>query len=282
LRIAANPLKLKFALAAAALAACVLASPPPANAQNPDTIPAAQSTAQAKAIIQQLIEGMGGPAYLNMHDSDCTGRLSQFSPITGERGAYLEFQEFRMPPDKLRREYTKKARIIDVYNGNRGWSLDKGGVEDGDAVAVANFQATVQMSLDNLLRFRLSDPTLYFHYGGEDAVDLRQADWVEIEDTDERTFRVAVDRSTHLPVRFIVVTHNPQTRDVTHDVTIFANWHTEEGIPTAFTVRRERDDRPLSQSFYYSCKYNTGLSASFFTREALAERWKQMGHKNSK
>lgn len=281
MRIAATSKWLRSSLAAAALAMCALASAPRANAQNPDTIPADQSAAQAKAIIQQLVEGMGGEAYLNIKDSSCTGRLAQFGPFTGERGAYFEFEEYRIIPDKLRREYTKKGKIIDVYNGNNGWSLDRGGVEDGDAVAVANFQAGVRMSLDFLLRYRLRDPNLYFHYGGEESVDLRVSDWVEIEDTEDRTFRIAVERSTHLPVRFIVLTRNPQTRDVTTDVTIYANWHTDDGIPTALTIRHERDDKPVSQVFYYGCKYNTGLSPNFFTRAALAQRWKDTGHKGN-
>lgn len=279
MRIGATSKRLRFTFAAAAFVACALAAPLRASAQNPDTIPAEQSTAQAKAIVQQLVQGMGGEAYLNVKDSSCTGRLAQFGPLTGERGAYFEFEEYRIMPDKLRREYTKKGKIIDVYNGNNGWSLDRGGVEDGDAVAVANFQAGVRMSLDTLLRYRLRDPSLYFHYGGEESVDLRVADWVEIEDTEERTFRIAVERSTHLPVRFVVLTRNLQTRDVTTDVTIYANWHTEDGIPTALTIRHERDDKPLSQVFYYGCKYNTALSPTLFTREGLAQRWKDTGHK---
>jgi hypothetical protein len=268
-------------LAAAALVACAFPCAPPANAQNPDTIPAEQSAAQARAIVQQLLQGLGGAAFLNLRDSDCTGRLGQFSPLTGERGAYFEFQEYRIFPDKLRREYAKKGKIIDIYNGDKGWSLDKGGVEDGDAVAVANFQASVRMSLDTLLRYRLGDPTLYFHYGGEEAVDLKVSDWVEIEDTEERTYKIAVERSTRLPVRFVVVTRNLQTRDTTQDVTIFANWHMQDGVPTAMTVSHERDGKPLSQAFYYTCKLNTGLSPSLFTRESLAERWKQTGHKGN-
>jgi hypothetical protein len=279
LRIAATPSKLRFLLAAAALMACALVAPSRANAQNPDTIPAEQSAAQAKAIVQQLLEGMGGAAYLNLKDSDCTGRLGQFSPLTGERGAYFEFQEYRIVPDKMRREYAKKGKIIDVYNGDKGWSLDRGGVEDMDAVSVINFQSGVRMSLDTLMRYRLHDPGLYFHYGGEEAVDLRVADWVEIEDTEERTYKIAVERSTHLPVRFVVITRNLETRDVTQDVTIYSNWHMQDGIPTAMTVSHERDGKPLAQAFYYTCKFNTGLNPTLFTREALAQRWKETGHK---
>ncbi len=186
-----------------------------------------------------------------------------------------------MPPDKFRREVGKKLNIIDVYNGNQGWSLDKGGVEDGNAVAIANFQAGLKMNFDNLIRTRLAEPGIYFHYGGEDVVDLRQVDWVQLEDTDGHMYKIAVEKSTHLPVRFVIVTRNPQTNDTVEDVTRYSNWHTVEGIATPFQVSRERDGKRVSQIFYDGCKYNSGITADFFTRDALVKRWAEMGHKTN-
>src|ERR1700722_10709938 len=89
------------------------------SAQNPDTIPAEQSAAFTKAILQQVITALGGANYLNVHDSECTGRLGQFGPLTGELGADLTMREFRMPPHKLRREYGKKRNIIALYKGKQ-------------------------------------------------------------------------------------------------------------------------------------------------------------------
>jgi hypothetical protein len=249
------------------------------GAQNPDTIPAEESAARTKAILQQVIAAMGGAAYLNVHDSECTGRMGQFGPYTGALGADLSMHEVRMPPDKLRREYGKKQNIIDVYNGNQGWSLNKGGVEDGNAVAVANFQAGLKMSFDVLIRSRLAEPGMYFHYGGEDVVDLRQVDWVQLEDTDQHMYRIAVEKSTHLAVRFVIIMRNPQTREQIEDVTRYSNWHAQDGVETPFQVSRERDGKRISQIFYEGCKYNTGLSADYFTRESLVKRWAELGHK---
>jgi hypothetical protein len=272
----------RFVVAALAIVGIALPSAPGARPQNPDTIPAEQSAAMSKAILQQMIAALGGHEYMNVHDSDCTGRLNQFGQFTGQLGASSVFHEFRIPPDKLRREYSKKRIIIDVYNGDKGWSLDKGGVEDGDGVAIANFAASVKMSFDNLVRYRLTDPALYFHYGGEDVVDLRHSDWVEIEDGQDHSFRIAVDREAHLPVRFVVSTRNPQTEELSQDVTIYSNWHIQDGVETAFQASRMRDDKRVSQTFYDSCKYNSGLSPEMFTRESLLNKWREMGHKNAK
>src|ERR1700678_996131 len=251
------------------------------SAQNPDTIPAEESAARTKVILQQMISALGGAAYLNLHDSECNGRLAQFGQYTGELGADAPFREIKMPPDKMRREVGKKLNIIDVYNGNQGWSLDKGGVEDGNGVAIASFQAGLKLSFDVLVRSRLAEPGMYFHYGGEGVVGFRQVDWAQLEDTDGRTYKIAVEKSTHLPVRFVILTRNPQTNDQIEDVTRFSNWHVQDGIETAFQVSRTRDGKRISQVFYDGCKYNTGLSADYFTREALVKRWAEMGHKGS-
>jgi hypothetical protein len=272
-------------LAALAILACSLvASPLDAGAfpraQNPDTIPAEKSTAMAKEIIHQMIAALGGNAYLTLRDSDCTGRLSQFGSLTGELGGFAEFRGVWIFPDKYRREISRKGIIIDIYNGNQGWTLDKGGVSDVDPVVAAAFQAGLKVSFDNVVRNRLKEKDLEYRYRGEDVVDLKQADWVEITDTDQHAFRIAVDRGTHLPVRYMVTSLDPKTGEPTSETTIYSNWHAIDGVQTAFGVARERDGKRTQQNFYYGCKLNSGISPDLFTKEGLQKRWKDKGHKS--
>ena len=48
------------------------------SAQESEVMMPAQSAAKAKEILQQAIEGLGGAAYLNVHDVTYEGHLSQF------------------------------------------------------------------------------------------------------------------------------------------------------------------------------------------------------------
>jgi hypothetical protein len=281
LRIETLGLRIRFAIIFGTFAVFAMGGAARVNAQNPDTIPAEESSARTKTILQQMIGALGGAAYLNLHDSECTGRIAQFGQYTSELSGDAPIHEFRMQPDKFRREVGKKFNIIDVYNGNQGWSLDKGGVEDGNGVAIANFQAGLKMSFDILIRSRLAEPGMYFHYGGEDVVDLRQVDWIQLEDTDGHMYKIAVEKPTHLPVRFVIVTHNPRTGESVEDVTRYSNWHLVDGVGTPFQVSREHDGKRVSQIFYDGCKYNAGITADFFTREALVKRWAEMGHKTN-
>jgi hypothetical protein len=247
--------------------------------QNPDTIPAEKSTAMAKEIIQQMIAALGGNTYLSVRDSDCTGRLSQFGSLTGALGGFAEFRGVWIYPNKYRREISRKGIIIDVYNGNQAWSLDKGGVSDADPVVAAAFQTSVKVNFDNLIRIRLKEKDLEYRYRGEDVVDLKQSDWVEITDTDQHAFRIAVDRGTHLPVRYVVTSLDPKTGEPSSETTIYSNWHVVDGVQMAFGVARERDGKRSQQSFYYGCKLNSGVSPELFTKEDLLKRWKDKGHK---
>jgi hypothetical protein len=47
-------------------------------------------------------------------------------------------------------------------------------------------------------------------------------------------------------------------------------------------VTRERDGRRISQVFYDTCQINPPLTADFFSREALVQKFKETGGKKPK
>jgi len=113
-------------------------------------------------------------------------------------------------------------------------------------------------------------------------VDLKQVDWIEIVDRDRRTFRIALDRETHLPVRTVITTRDPVTRERTEESTYYSNYHVEQGIQTPFQVGRDRNGIKSFQAFYYGCSYNTGLTDELFTRASLEKRFAEVGKKGKK
>ena len=264
-------------LLAASLATLVLS----AQAQNPEVLLPEQSAAKAKELLQQTITALGGSAYLNVHDADCAARLSLFGH-SGELTGYDTIHDLAKFPDKERTEYGKKENQVEVFNGNQGWVLDKGGVTDAPAAAVDDFQEGLKKDIDNLLRYRLKEEGMIFRYGGSDIVDLKQVDWVEIVDRDRRTFRLALDRSRHLPIRIVVITRNPMTRERTEEVDYFSNYYPEDGVQTPFQVTRERNGLKVYQVFYSACRYNTNLSDDLFTRASLEHRWSAIAKKGKK
>lgn len=266
-------------LALAVLVSVLAATAPPrAAAQNPETMLPEASAAKARELLRQMIAALGGRAYLGVRESLCDGRLAQFDH-NGELTGYATFKDFWRFPDKNRTEYSKKGNIIELFAGDSGWSLDRGGVTEQPATAVTDFKEQVQRDMDNLLRFRLQEEGLVFRYGGGDIVDLTEVDWAEIVDLERRTFRIAINRSTHLPMRSLVITRNDLTRERTEEMTTYSNYHVIDGVQSPKQIARERDGRRLFQAFFFECRYNSGIPDELFTRASLEKRYAETAKK---
>jgi hypothetical protein len=240
-----------------------------------------QSAAKAKQILQQLTDALGGAGYLEVRESDCEGRLSRFGH-NGELTGFTNFKDYWLYPDKNRTDFSKKGVIINLYNGDRGWTLDRGGVSELPATSVADFQELAKKDINNLLRLRVKEPGMFFHYGGQDIVDLKTVDWVEITDSEQRTFRLAVDRSSHLLVRTMIITEDQTTHERNTETSIYSNFQLMDGVRTPLQITSVHDGRRISQVFFTSCKYNPGFPADFFTKAALEKRFSEVGSKKYK
>lgn len=249
-----------------------------ATAQDDQFLMPEQSAAKGKQILEQAIEALGGTAYLNLHDATCTGRIGTFDH-SGELTGFGHFIDYSVPPFKERQENLPKRNIIEVYNGNKGWELDRGGVSEAPQVDLVDFQEGVKKDLDNILRHRMHEPDMTIRYGGPDIIDGWKADWVELVDGENRTIRIAFAANTHLPIRKTVDTRDARTRMKTQEVEYYANYHPLGGIETALQITRERNNIKIFQAFFDKCDYNTNLADSLFTKESLDQRWSQVGKK---
>jgi hypothetical protein len=275
--------RLKFVwIATLFFAACAIAVPPFALAQNPDTMTPEQSAAKAREILAQLIDALGGPSYTEVKERECDGRRANIGH-SGELAGYVEFKDYWRYPDKHRVDYSKKGNIIDMFNGDEGWTLDRSGVSEEPITALADFQDSAKRNVDNILRLHLHDKDVYPRYGGMDLVDMKEVDWVEFSDVEaERTQRLAIERSSHLLVRSVITSVDPTFNQRTKETTIYTNYQRLGGVMTPLQVSRERDGRRTHQVFYSACQYNSGIPADFFTKAALEKRYAQVGNKKDK
>jgi hypothetical protein len=262
-------------IAAIALGALALAAVPrAARAQSDEELMPDQSAAKAKGLLQQEIAALGGSAYLGVRDYTCEGRLAQFAH-SGDLNAYPPFKDFWILPDKNRTEWDKKATIVDLFVGNQAWSLDRSGVNPQSAEAIADFQEQVKTDMDNVLRFRLNEDGMTFRYAGSDIVDLQQVEWVELVDRDDTTMRFALDESTHLPIRYEVITRNAVTRERSEKDTLYSEYIPIDGVNTPRKVSQSQDGREIYSAAYNDCQYNTNLDPNLFTKKSLEDRFAQ-------
>jgi len=249
-----------------------------ARAQDDQYLMPEQSAAKARQVIDESIQAFGGDAYLHIKDVTCTGRLGSFDH-SGETTGFGKFIDYEQPPDKERQENLPKRNIISVFNGDKGWDLDRGGVSEAPQSDLADFKEDTQKDLYNILTRRIHEKDIVIRYGGTDVVDLKEAQWVEIVDNDDRTIRIAFADNTHLPIRKTVETRNPRTRFKTTEVEYYSNYHPLDGIQTAFQITRERNGNKVYQVFFDTCKYNTSLADAMFTKQSLEDRWAQIPNK---
>jgi outer membrane lipoprotein-sorting protein len=258
---------------AAILAMAFLSLHPAARAQNADSIMPAEGAAKARAILDQAIQALGGQAYLQLRDSECSAKYAGFER-SGDIGGIGEVRVLRQLPDKNRTEYDKRGDIVTVYAGDKGWTLDRSGVEEMPASEMTAYQEQLKNDAHYILRYRLNEPGLVLRYGGSEVVDLKHVDWVEVSDKDGRNVRIAVDRTSHFPVRFVVTTRDNEGAR-TETATVYSNYRPVNGVQTAFQVSRFRNGQQISQVFYTACKYNTGLADDLFSRVSLDKHFKK-------
>ncbi len=269
-------------------AACFV---PRSQAQNPDTMMPEQSEAKGKQILRDLINGLGGPGYMEVRESECTGRRALIGH-SGDLTGYVSFNDFRHYPDKARIEYIGHGRntilqsiigiddlefahggiVITLFNGDRGWSFDRSGTSELPVTSVTDFQEQMKRNVDNLLRFRLNEPGLTIRFGGSDTVDLKPVDWVEINDSEGRKYRLAVEQSTHLLDRTVVSTEDPENQQINDDTTIYSNYQLKDSAWTPMQITREHNGRRVAQVFYDSCHYNLGFPQDLFAKDSLKTR----------
>jgi len=272
-----------------------------AAAQNPDTMMPEQSVAKGKQILSDLINAFGGAGYTEVRESECSGRRVLFGH-SGDVVGNIQFADLRRYPDKVRTEYLGKGHfnllsyvigvdeldfthggvVVTLYNGNRGWTFDRSGVNDVPAAAITDFQEQVKRNVDNLLRLRLNEPGISIRFGGNDTVDLKQVDWVEIIDKEQRKFRLAVDRSNHLLVRSVIYTKDEENQQINEDVSIYSKYQLKDSVWTPLQISREHNGRRSIQIFYDNCKYNPGFPDDIFEKSTLSKQYSQALAKKSK
>jgi hypothetical protein len=272
-----------------------------ASAGQPQEAPGETNVAKGRRVTKQVIAALGGPAYLNIHNVQCDGREAEFG-TTGTLMGFTLFRDTWLLPDKNRVEYFTKGEhtiigflmgsdellithggaMITVYSGKEGWTLDKSGVSDQPEDLIKTFNDRLKTDMNTVLRKRMNEPGFEAEYAGPDLIDLKEAEWIEFTDRDHRLMRLGIDKYSHLPLRWVVVTRNPETREKTEVITSFTQYALNDGVKTPLSIELSSNDHKVSQTFLTSCKFNADISPELFTRAALEQAAKDTGKKGLK
>jgi len=218
---------------------------------------------KARSLVQQMVQALGGEAYLNLKDVEQEGRTSGFYH-GNPSGATAPFWRFIRFPDKERVELTKHRDWIMLYTGNEGYEITYRGTKPLDPKDLKEYLQRREYSLDTVLRNWINAPGTAFFYEGDGFVENRQVDNVSIINSQNQAVTISIDHANHLPVKKAFKARNPEDRELDEEEEIYGNYRQEQGFNTAHIITRLKNGEMTSERFLTSITYNQGLPDSMF------------------
>jgi hypothetical protein len=226
-----------------------------------------EAQSRTNPALEQMIQALGGQAFLDAKEIHVTGRFFGFS--RGELNSSDIFVDYIKLPDMERTELGgPKNKSITVNRGKEGWKVE--GKKDPAAQSpgeVDEFVKGFKTSFDYVLRYVLNDRQTTVQSLPTEIVDFKRADVVELRDPAKNRIRFYIDRDTHLPVKMQVRRNDdPKLREEQ-----YANWHKFQGIATPLFVSRYTDGLKTMELRSETVVYNSGLADNLFTQPSSAK-----------
>jgi hypothetical protein len=234
------------------------AAQPTAGTQSKD--PNAQ---KAEMLVQQMIQALGGDAYLNIRDVEQEGRTSGFYH-GNPSGATSPFWRFYRFPDKERVELTKQRDWILIYTGNEGFESTFRGTRPLPAKDLNEYLLRREYSLDAVLRQWVKALGTAFFYEGSAFADNKQVDNVTIITASNQVVTISIDTTTHLPLKKTFRSRDPESRELDEESEVYGNYRPEQGLNTAHVITRLKNGEMTSERFLSKVTYNQNFPDSMF------------------
>ena len=255
------------------LAILLLACPAPAQTNPPAAPPAAPSAEsipadqenvrKARALLDQMIQALGGQAYLNIQDISQEGRTYSF--YHGHPNSYgIIFWRFYKYPDKERVELTKKRDVIYVNNGDKGYEITYKGTRAQEPKDVADTVRRRHYALDWVLRHWLSEPGVALFYEGHSVAEQKPVEQVTVMNAHNEGVTLYIDVDTHLPVKKTFSWRDPTDKERNVEDEVYDNFRPIQGVMTPLTLTRFYNGDMSNQRFLSSVSYDKGLADTMF------------------
>jgi hypothetical protein len=233
-------------------------------AKSAAAIPADQANArQAKAIIDQGIQALGGRAYLTIRDREQQGRIYGFhhGRASGGGAVFWSFTEF---PDKERVELTKERDIAELYVGNKAYEITYKGAHPIEEKDRLDYLRRRQFSLDSILRTWVNDPGVIFLYEGPAIAAQHPADQVTLINAQNESVTLYFDSDTHLPVKKAFSWRDPVDRQKNLEEEVYENYRQVSDVMAPYNVTRFFNGDMSNQRFLSAVTINQGLDEAMF------------------
>jgi hypothetical protein len=222
-----------------------------------------QNQNKARALLDQMIQTLGGKAYLDIQDVGQEGRTYSFH-LGNPTSAGLIFWRFYKYPDKDRIELTKKRDVVEVFNGEKGSEITYKGARPMDTKDLNDYLRRREYALDVVLRKWLNEPGIALFYEGPTVADQKSVEKVTIMNSRDQSETLYIDSIAHLPVKKSFSWRDPTDKQLNVEEEGYDNYSPVDGIMTPFVVTRYYNGDMSNQRFLTSAGYNKGINDSMF------------------
>ncbi len=240
------------------------AQTPSQSAATSPTSPGDQENAsKARALLDQAIQALGGPAFLNIHDKQEEGRTYSFHHGQPTSNGVL-FWRFLEYPNKERIEITKQRDVAYIYTVDKGYEVTYKGPHPIETKDLEDYLRRRRFSLDTLLREWTKDPGLALFYDGNALAGNLPAQQITMINAKNEAVSLFFDIETHLPIKKSYTWRDPVDKERNVEEEIYDNYRQVQGVMTAYGFTRYFNGDMQTQRFVNSARYNEGLNESMF------------------
>lgn len=265
---------LPAALAVQLVGMALLAGSPALRAQSTGNEAGDKNARQARVALDAMVKALGGDAWLNMKNQLRQGRIADFyhgKPSGGE----ADYWEYHSWPDRDRIEFTKHRDVVQFFVGRAGWEVTYKGKSPLPQDIVDDFLRRRDHSIETVVKVWLKDPRTILIYEGQHLAERHLAEQVMLISAENEAVTILMDAQTHLPLRRSFEWRDPLYKDKNVDAEEYDDYHLVEGLPTAFTVTRFKNDDMTSQKFLLHGSYNVDLAPDFWSIDDADKRIKK-------
>ena len=235
-------------------------------------IPSAQSAPEAQGenrgrrLLEQMVDALGGDAWLNRTDWISYGKGATF--YKSQPNPYVsEFEEYtRAQPFGVRVIIVSKLGVF-IPTTKRDvaviWTLDDGyevtfrGKKELPKDEVEDYQRRRRHTLDVVVKDWLKQPGVMVTYEGTGLVGRRLADKVSVLTASNDEVTIALDESNHRPLSRTFQWRDATYKDYDMDEEQYDNYQPVQGIMTPLTITRLHNGDTVSQRYLTKVVYNS-------------------------
>jgi hypothetical protein len=242
---------------------------------------------RGRQLMDEMVAALGGDAWLNRKDMRFHGRRASFfqgkpNGMIFEFDAWHQFADATHPEaqrigfltDKSMIFPGKKIDVVQIWTAGNGFEVTYKGKTALPKDQVEDFYRRQAHSIEEVVHTWLKAPGVMVLYDGTSMVERRMADKVTVLSANNDAVTIDLDTTTHLPLRRTFEWRNATIKDHDQDIEEYADYHTIQGLPTAFNITRYHNGDMADQRFLSKVEYNTGLPAELFNQEKLIKKKK--------